>query len=240
MPRFFEDQIMLKNKLKPIRSFVQRAGRMTPGQERALQELYTQFSPANLEVKINLTELFGREAERVLEIGFGMGQSLLQQAEHFPQQDFLGVEVHRPGIGSLLAGIENQQLSNVRVICADAVEILRTAIEDSSFDRIQIFFPDPWPKTRHHKRRIIQAEFVSLLVSKLKNNGILHLATDWQDYAEQMLKVLSAENQLTNLAGENQFSPRPAERPLTKFELRGQRLGHGIWDLLFCRNPTID
>jgi len=222
--------------MRPIRSFVRREGRMTPSQERAFNILWQQYGLELQNQRLDYQQIFGRTAPCVLEIGFGMGQSLLQQAQQNPHQDYLGIEVHRPGVGALLAGIEKYNLQNIRIFCADAVEVLKQCIPDASLDLIQIFFPDPWPKRRHHKRRLIQADLVNLLHNKLKFMAKLHLATDWQDYADQMLTVLSDASGWKNLAGENQFSPRPPERPLTKFEQRGEKLGHGVWDLLFEKN----
>ena len=164
-----------------------------------------------------------------------MGQSLVAMAEAAPDTNFIGIEVHRPGVGKLLHTMEQRGVDNIRVYCHDAVEVLRDCIPDASLDTVQIFFPDPWHKKRHHKRRLIQPPFVALLTRKLKSGGILHLATDWQNYAEQMMEVLSAAGGLDNTAGPGQFAPRPESRPLTKFELRGERLGHGVWDLVFRR-----
>ena len=169
----------------------------------------------------------------MLEIGFGMGQSLVAMAAAAPEKNFIGVEVHLPGVGRLLHSMEDEGVDNIRVYCHDAVEILNDCIDDASLDTVQIFFPDPWHKKRHHKRRLIQPDFVDLLCRKLKPGGVLHLATDWENYAEQMMEVLSANTQLRNQAGEGEFAPRPDHRPLTKFERRGERLGHGVWDLLF-------
>lgn len=188
--------------------------------------------------KLNFASLFAKDQATVLEIGFGMGASLLQMAQENPQTNYLGIEVHRPGVAKLLAGIEAQQLSNIRIICDDAVQVLKRHIEDASLDGVQIYFPDPWPKKRHHKRRLVQAEFIALICQKLKPEGFIHCATDWQEYAEQMLEVLSAEPSLTNPHGDTGYAPRPRWRPLTKFEVRGQLRGHGIWDLLFTRSTV--
>ena len=223
---------------RSIRSFVRREGRLTRGQQRALDLLWPQFGIEAGEGPLELDTLFGRSAPKVLEIGFGMGASLAQMAAAKPDWDFLGIEVHRPGVGTLLRHIEEQGLSNVRVICADAVEVLKQRIPDASLDRVQLFFPDPWHKKRHHKRRIVQPEFVALIAAKLKPGGVFHLATDWENYAQHMLAVLSASPQFRNQAGEGHYAPRPEERPLTKFEQRGQRLGHGVWDLLFVREEA--
>lgn len=179
--------------------------------------------------------MFGRDAPRVLEIGFGMGQSLVAMAAAAPATDFIGIEVHRPGVGKLLHSMAEQGVENIRIYCHDAVEVLRDCIPPASLDTIQIFFPDPWHKKRHHKRRLIQPAFAERLAAHLKPGGILHLATDWENYAEQMLEVLSATPGLENTAGAGDYSPRPESRPLTKFEARGERLGHGVRDLLFRR-----
>ncbi len=184
---------------------------------------------------LDLEALFGRNAPRTLEIGFGNGESLAAMAEAAPEQDFLGVEVHRPGVGHLLLRIEALGLENVRVISHDAVEVLEHHIPDRSLDRVLLFFPDPWPKKRHHKRRILQPAFVELVARKLRPGGIFHMATDWEEYAQQMLETMEAAAGFENVAGPGRFSPRPADRPATKFERRGERLGHGVWDLLFRR-----
>lgn len=181
-------------------------------------------------------QLFKQEKPIVLEIGFGMGKSLLETAETFPNYNYVGIEVHRPGIANVLKAIHHKQLEHIKIIEGNAVEVLQQFVPDKTLDKICIFFPDPWPKKRHHKRRLIQAEFVSLLSAKLKTGGILHLATDWEHYAMHMLEVLSQETSLTNCAGQRHFSDRPAERPLTKFEARGLKLGHQVWDLLFQKS----
>jgi tRNA (guanine-N7-)-methyltransferase len=220
---------------RTIRSFVRREGRLTTGQQRAMDELWPLFGVANGDTPLDLDRLFARAAPKVLEIGFGMGGSLAEMAAAHPEWDFLGIEVHRPGVGTLLRKIEELELRNVRILCDDAVQVLKTRIADTSLDRVQLFFPDPWHKTRHHKRRIVQPEFAALIAQKLKPGGVFHLATDWEDYAKHMLAVLSASPDFRNLAGEGNYAPRPESRPLTKFEQRGQRLGHGVWDLLFER-----
>lgn len=220
---------------RPIRSFVRREGRLTQGQQRALDTLWPRFGIDNGDTPLNLDPLFERCAPKVLEIGFGNGASLVEMAAGHPQNDYLGIEVHRPGVGNLLRLLEQRNLHNVRIICDDAVPILTHRIPDASLDRVQLFFPDPWHKRRHHKRRIVQPAFVALIAAKLQPGSVFHLATDWENYAEQMMVVLSATNTFCNLAGPGDFSPRPESRPLTKFEQRGQRLGHGVWDLLFER-----
>ncbi|MES2141393.1 MAG: tRNA (guanosine(46)-N7)-methyltransferase TrmB [Pseudomonadota bacterium] len=218
--------------LRPIRSFVHRQAGLSKERERALNTLLTAYGLPFKEL-LNLEQIFQRAAPITLEIGFGMGHNLLEQAQQYPEKNFLGIEVHRPGIAAVLLGIENLKLHNVKIIHADAWEVLNTCIPNKYLDTIQIFFPDPWPKRRHHKRRLIQLEFAKLLQTKLKTGGQLQLATDWQDYAEHMLSVLENTSGLKNQAGKNQFSPRLVQRPPTKFEKRGQLLGHPIWDLVF-------
>lgn len=216
-----------------IRSFVLRAGRMGSGQAKALAELGPRFVLPYQEAPLDLAAAFGRDAPRVVEIGFGMGHATASIAAAHPDTDYLGIEVHEPGVGALLKRIEELGLVNLRLIRHDAVEVFKHMLADASLDGIHIFFPDPWHKKRHNKRRLIQPEFVALLTQKLKPGGYLHLATDWENYAEQMLAVLSAEPGLAN-TGEG-YAPRPEYRPLTKFEQRGLRLGHGVWDLVFRR-----
>ena len=218
---------------RSIRSFVLRAGRMGSGQARALAELGPRFLLPYQPVLLDLNAAFGREAPRVVEIGFGMGHATAAIADSHRETDYLGIEVHEPGVGALLKRSEELGLDNLRIVQHDAVEVFNHMIADASLDGIHIFFPDPWHKKRHHKRRLIQPAFVALLVRKLKHGGYLHLATDWEDYAQQMLEVLSADQQLANTA--DTYAPRPEYRPLTKFEQRGLRLGHGVWDLLFRR-----
>jgi tRNA (guanine-N7-)-methyltransferase len=220
---------------RTIRSFVRREGRLTRGQEHALTELWPVYGINNDASVLDLDAVFGRTAVKILEIGFGNGKSLAQMAATHPENDYLGIEVHRPGVGSLLILAEEQNLSNLRVICDDAVEVLNHRIPDASLDQVQIFFPDPWHKKRHHKRRIIQPTFIRLIAQKLKSGGRLHLATDWEDYARQMSEVLKHSPDFENTSHTNDFVPRPDYRPLTKFEQRGQRLGHGVWDLVYRR-----
>jgi len=218
---------------RPIRSFVLRQGRMSVAQTRALENLLPRFGIPYAEAPLDLDQVFGRSAPKILEIGFGMGDSTAKIAQACPQNDYLGIEVHGPGVGSLLNQIENLGLSNLRVIQHDAVEVLQHMIPDATLDGVHIFFPDPWPKKRHHKRRLIQPELVAALCDKLKPGGYLHAATDWQEYAEHILAVFSAEPKLANSAAA--YAPRPEYRPLTKFELRGIKLGHGVWDIVFRR-----
>ena len=223
-------------KHRRIRSYVLRTGRMTPGQERAFDENWARWGLEHSDGALDFDRCFGRSGQRVLEIGFGMGQSLVEMAAAAPEKNFVGIEVHKPGVGRLLHSMVDANVDNIRVYCHDAVEVLRDCIADASLDTVQIFFPDPWHKKRHHKRRLIQPEFVAHLISKLKPGGLIHLATDWENYAEQMMEVLAAAEGLSNQVGPGEFAPRPDCRPLTKFEARGERLGHGVWDLLFQRD----
>ncbi len=216
-----------------IKSYVLRAGRMGTGQVRALRELAPRYVLPFSAAPFDAPRVFGRHAPLVVEIGFGMGQATAQIAAARPHDDFLGIEVHEPGVGALLQRIDEQQLTNLRIVQHDAVEVLRDMIAPSSLAAVHVFFPDPWPKKRHWKRRLIQPPFIALLASRLEPGGTLHCATDWQPYAEQMLEVLSAEPLLVNAA--EGYAPRPDYRPLTKFENRGLALGHGVWDLLFNR-----
>ena len=218
---------------RTIRSFVLRAGRMGSGQTRALQELGPRFVLPFQPTLLDFAAVFGRRAPVVLEIGFGMGDATAAIAERMPGTDFLGIEVHAPGVGALLQRIGQRQLANLRIIQHDAVDALAAMIPPASLAGVHIFFPDPWHKKRHHKRRLIQPAFVATLAQHLAPGGVLHCATDWQPYAEQMLEVLAAEPLLVNTAAG--FAPRPELRPLTKFEARGLGLGHGVWDLVFER-----
>jgi tRNA (guanine-N7-)-methyltransferase len=218
---------------RPVRSFVLRQGRMSPAQRRALDALLPTLGIAFAPVPIDLDRAFGRRAPRVLEIGFGMGETTATIAQARPDEDFLGVEVHAPGVGSLLKRVDELGLTNVRVIRHDAVEVVAAMIAPASLVGIQVFFPDPWPKKRHHKRRLLAPAFVRELALRLVPGGYLHVATDWEDYAEEILAVLGAEPLLANTAAG--FAPRPDYRPLTKFEARGLKLGHGVSDVIFRR-----
>jgi tRNA (guanine-N7-)-methyltransferase len=220
-------------KRRPIKSFVLRSGRMTDGQRIAYEALLDQRGLFLDKGMIDYSEVFGRSAPVVIEIGFGMGTSLAQMAEEAPEQDFIGIEVHRPGVGRLLALSESKELDNVRVYNEDAIQVLDQCIPDESIDTLQLFFPDPWHKARHNKRRIVQADFVQQIRRKLKKGGIFHMATDWEHYSEQMMEVMTEAEGFSNTLAEGEFSPRPDNRPITKFETRGQKLGHGVWDLLF-------
>ena len=219
--------------LRSIRSFVLRAGRMGSGQTRALQELGPRFVLPYEETALDFESIFSRRAPVIVEIGFGMGDATAAIAATMPEADFIGIEVHPPGVGALLQRIGERDLTNVRIVQHDAVEVLEAMIPPASLAAIHIFFPDPWHKKRHHKRRLIQRDFVAKLARHLAPGATLHCATDWEPYAEQMLEVLSAEPLLVNtVAG---YAPRPDYRPLTKFEARGLKLGHGVWDLVFMR-----
>ena len=222
-------------KQRKIRSFVLRQGRLTPAQERAFESAWPAFGLEYQKTPVDLNEIFGRpdtktDAKKVLEIGFGMGDATAKIAQTLPGHDFLAVEVHAPGVGALLKLIEEDDIDNIRIIQHDAVEVLNNMLADASLDGVHIFFPDPWHKKRHNKRRLIQAEFVKLLCSKLKVGAYLHVATDWEEYAEWVLEVLQAEPQLKNTA--ETYAEKPSYRPLTKFENRGIKLGHGVWDLV--------
>jgi tRNA (guanine-N7-)-methyltransferase len=236
---------------RPIRSFVIRTGRITAAQERALETLWPKYgvdlttcsSPTTDSASaalsgsaaLDLDTVFGRPAPRTLEIGFGNGDNLVKVASAHPERDYLGVEVHRPGIGRLMLALEESQLTNVKVICHDAVEVLTRHIAQRALDEVVILFPDPWPKKRHHKRRLVQSGFLELVAERLHPGGVLRMATDWQPYAEEMLAVAQANPKLRNLATHGTYIPRPAERTATRFEKRGERLGHDVWDLAFRR-----
>jgi tRNA (guanine-N7-)-methyltransferase len=217
-----------------IRSFVLRQGRLTKGQARALETGFPQFGVSYVPELLDLNAVFNRaDSKKILEIGFGMGETTAKIAQVLPECDFLAAEVHTPGVGALLKLIQENALTNIRVIQHDVVEVLHNMVADASLDGVHIFFPDPWHKKRHHKRRLIQAEFVKLLCTKLKHGGYLHVATDWQEYAEWVLEVLKAETQLENTVKD--YAVKPSYRPLTKFENRGLKLGHGVWDMVFTR-----
>lgn len=230
-----EDQQEKPAYMRKIRSFVLREGRLTKGQQQALETYWPDFGLEYQPQLIDLTQVFSRDAHRVLEIGFGMGKSLVEMAAAAPEKDFIGIEVHKPGVGACLGEIAAQGLTNLRLFEHDAVEVLNHCIADNSLDTVQLFFPDPWHKKRHHKRRIVQPEFVQAIRKKLKTGGVFHMATDWENYAEHMLEVMSAAEGFANLSQTKNYVERPEHRPLTKFEKRGQRLGHGVWDLMFER-----
>ena len=220
---------------RSIRSFVLRQGRTTEAQKRAFTEHWPRFGLDYVAARRDFDQAFGRQAPRVLEIGFGNGEQVEFAAQREPARDFIGIEVHGPGVGRLLNALAVADLPNVRLYQHDAVEVLQHEVADGALDEVRIYFPDPWHKKRHHKRRLIQPGFVGLLCDKLRAGGQLHLATDWENYAEQMWDVLDAEPRLENLAGQRTAVPRPDWRRQTHFETRGQRLGHGVWDLLYRR-----
>ncbi|WP_338558145.1 tRNA (guanosine(46)-N7)-methyltransferase TrmB [Erwinia sp. E_sp_B04_7] len=221
--------------MRRIRSFVRRQGRLTKGQQHALDNYWPVMGVEYQPEPVDLVSLFGREAPVVLEIGFGMGASLVTMAASNPQQNFLGIEVHSPGVGACLSTAHGAGVENLRVMCHDAVDVLDKMIPDNSLRMVQLFFPDPWHKARHNKRRIVQAPFAELVMRKLKLGGVFHMATDWEAYAEHMLEVMSSIAGYQNQSATQDYVPRPESRPLTKFEQRGQRLGHGVWDLMFER-----
>lgn len=220
---------------KSIRSYVVRAGRMTDGQRAAFDKYWPVYGLSLHGGSFNAEAQFGRISPQILEIGFGMGASLLQMLQSEVDKDFIGIEVHSPGVGHLISAAGQIGLHNLKVYLADAVDVLDECIPDKSIDRVQIYFPDPWHKKKHNKRRLIQSNFVQKIRTKLKLGGVLHLATDWAEYAEHMLEVMESAEGYQNVVGAAQFSPRPVFRPVTKFEQRGERLGHGVWDLLYNR-----
>ncbi len=223
---------------RPIRSFSIRGGRTTPAQQRALDTLMPVYGlepPEHGPGAVDFREIFGRSAPVILEIGFGNGDALVEMAQSHPQWDFVGIEVHPPGVGHLLLNLEQKGIANVRVFCTDAIGVLETGIGDGTLDKVCLYFPDPWPKKKHHKRRILQPGFIGQVAKKLKSGGIFHFATDWQDYADEALDKLEHSGYFENTAGEGSFSVRPRDRPLTKFERRGRKLNHGIWDLIMSR-----
>ncbi len=224
---------MTQNHIRTIRSFVKREGRLTHGQQLALDTQWPEFGVDFSPQLINIAKLFKRSAETVLEIGFGNGDSLWQMAQAHPEKNYFGIEVHRPGAGHLLHLIEESGCKNIRISNHDAVDVLEQQMPDSCIDRVQLFFPDPWHKRKHIKRRIVQEKFVDQVARILKPEGIFHLATDWEHYAQHMLSTLNNSHLFINLSDDKTFVPKPDERPTTKFEKRGQKLGHGVWDLLF-------
>lgn len=223
-------------KKKSIRSYVIRAGRMTQGQKSAFLSYWPQYGASLYDGPFDIAERFSRDAPTVLEIGFGMGASLLTMTEQEPEKNFIGIEVHPPGVGHLINEAGAKGVENLRVYMADAIDVLDDCIADGSLERLQLYFPDPWHKKKHNKRRILQPAFAQTVLRKLKVGGVFHLATDWEHYADQMMEVMSAAPGYVNQAGEFRYSERPAYRPITKFEMRGERLGHGVWDLLFERS----
>jgi len=223
---------------RQIRSYVLREGRLTPGQQRAFDSLWPQWGVEFRSKELDLREVFGNDRPVYLEIGFGNGESLAEMAQSHPERNYLGVEVHGPGVGHLLLKLQEFGCSNVRAIRHDAVEVLDQMLGAASLQGVYLFFPDPWHKKRHHKRRILQTPFLDRLARVIRPDGFFHAATDWRDYAEHMMDVLGTDGlRFENRAGPGSFTPRPDDRPLTKFEQRGQRLGHGVWDLIFTRRP---
>ena len=221
--------------IRKVRSFVRREGRLTKGQENAMNECWPTMGIDYQETLLDWQEVFGNDNPVVLEIGFGLGASLVDMAKNAPEKNFIGIEVHSPGVGACLSDARDAGITNLRVMCHDAVEVFANMIPDSSLATLQLFFPDPWHKKRHHKRRIVQPEFAQKLRSKLKIGGVFHMATDWENYAEHMLEVMQVAEGYKNQSETNDYVPRPDSRPLTKFEQRGHRLGHGVWDLMFER-----
>ncbi len=222
---------------RPIRSFVIRGGRLTSAQRRALDSLWSHYGLEPARIR-DWDQMFGRRAPRFVEVGFGNGDALLVLAERHPDRDYLGIDVHRPGIGRLLAGLEVRELRNVRVMCQDAMVVFESWIPDASLDGVYVWFPDPWPKKRHHKRRLVQPPFTRLVARTLKVGGLFHLATDWEHYARQMLDVTEGEEGLVNLTGKGLFAVGQGERPATRFQRRGERLGHRVWDLMLEKRST--
>lgn len=221
---------------REIKSYVLRAGRVSPRQQQGLDLYLANYALPYVETPWDLTAAFERTTvDTIVEIGFGMGASLLKMAQQQPEVNFIGVEVHRAGIGRLAADLQEHAVTNVRIAPFDATDVFKYCLADDSLTGIQIYFPDPWPKKRHHKRRLIQAHFIQMLIKKIKIGGFIHCATDWQPYADHMLEVLTAESTLYNQQTDGGFSPRPERRPITKFEQRGTGLGHGVWDLIFIR-----
>lgn len=225
-----------QTKTRAIKSFVLRQGKITTGQQHAIKELMPKYGIEFSHTLIDLNAIFGRNNPKIIEIGFGMGNATWQIAKENPNNDYLGIEVHSPGVGSLLMAINHHALSNIHIIKHDASAVLKYMIADNSIDGFHIYFPDPWHKKRHHKRRIIQHEFVLSLCNKLKPNGYIHLATDWEDYATWMLNILSKIPILKNTSLTNDFVPRPLSRPITNFETRGIQLNHDVWDLIFIKS----
>lgn len=221
--------------IRKVRSFVRREGRLTKGQEQALNESWPTMGIDFDATELDWQQVFGNDNPVVLEIGFGMGASLVEMAKNAPEKNFVGIEVHTPGVGACLMAAREAGVTNLRVMCHDAVEVFEQMLPKESLDTVQLFFPDPWHKKRHHKRRIVQLPFAEMVRDKLKMDGVFHMATDWENYAEHMIEVMEAAPHYQNIAKEGYYVPRPEERPLTKFEQRGQRLGHGVWDIKYTR-----
>ena len=221
--------------ISKVKSYVKREGRLTKGQAKSLESYWPTMGIEYQDHAIDLNEVYGRQAPTVLEIGFGMGKSLVEMAGAAPELNFLGIEVHKPGVGSCIGEAGEQSLTNIKLMEYDAVDVLKNMLLDKSLHRVQLYFPDPWHKKRHHKRRIVQPEFIELVRQKLEIGGTFHMATDWEPYAESMADNMSEAPGFTNTASEGHFVPRPDYRPITKFETRGQKLGHGVWDLIYER-----
>jgi tRNA (guanine-N7-)-methyltransferase len=237
----FSAEALPESRQRRNRSYVIRQGRITPGQERAIREHWPSYGIEFQKARLDLDRAFGRPAPKILEIGAGAGENAIALAGEHPENDYLVLEVHRPGVGRIIRQAVTSRLANIRIICHDAVEVLTHQIANQTLEQILIFFPDPWPKKRHHKRRLLQPEFTALLRRKLQDHGRLFLATDWRDLAEHMLSVCDAETGLFNLAGQGHFAPRPKWRPLTKFEIRGRTLKHEVWDLAYgVKGPLIN
>ena len=220
--------------ISKVKSFVKREGRLTNAQTRAIENNWATMGLSTDMGMLNFTAVFGNTNPVVVEIGFGMGKSLVEMAQNAPELNFIGIEVHKPGVGACLAEAEEAGVTNLRVFDHDAVEVLAQCIPDKSLHRLQLYFPDPWHKKRHHKRRIVQNEFAQNVHAKLVEGGHLHMATDWEPYAEHMIEVMQNQNNYTNTATDGLYVPRPDYRPITKFEVRGQKLGHGVWDIIFA------
>ncbi|WBA09082.1 tRNA (guanosine(46)-N7)-methyltransferase TrmB [Salinivibrio kushneri] len=221
--------------IRKVRSFVRREGRLTKGQEQALNESWPTMGIDFEATELDWQQVFGNDNPVVLEIGFGMGASLVEMAKNAPEKNFVGIEVHTPGVGACLMAAREAGVTNLRVMCHDAVEVFEQMLPKESLDTVQLFFPDPWHKKRHHKRRIVQLPFAEMVRDKLKVGGVFHMATDWENYAEHMIEVMEAAPHYQNMAQDGLYVPRPDDRPLTKFEQRGQRLGHGVWDIKYTR-----
>ena len=221
--------------LRKIQSFVKRSGRLSKGQSLGLNELWADYGINVDQTLLNFEEVFGNQSEVTLEVGFGNGDSLLEMAIHEPGQNFLGIEVYEAGVGRLVNEASKKSINNLRVIKEDAIEVLENNIPDGSISNFQLFFPDPWHKKRHHKRRIVQKSFLDLLSRKLIDDGMVHVATDWEEYAEHIMETLESHPHFKNRSGDHMYSERPQYRPLTKFENRGQKLGHGVWDIIFTK-----
>ncbi|UJF19071.1 tRNA (guanosine(46)-N7)-methyltransferase TrmB [Vibrio sp. SS-MA-C1-2] len=221
--------------IRKIRSFVRREGRLTKGQEQAMNECWDTMGLDYSDQRLDWNSVFGNNNPVVLEIGFGMGASLVEMAKNSPEKNFVGIEVHTPGVGACLMAARDAGVTNLRVMCHDAVEVFEKMIPEQSLATLQLFFPDPWHKKRHHKRRIVQAHFAEMIRSKLAIGGVFHMATDWENYAEHMIEVMNVAPGYRNISTDGDYIPRPDDRPLTKFEQRGHRLGHGVWDIKFAR-----